>query len=69
MTATLLTAAEVCRELHIPGSTLSRAVKAGTVTPDARCGHVQLFNPASVPAIAVKLNIPNRTTTTTTRNV
>ena len=61
-TASLITAAEVCRELHIPGSVLSRAVKAGVVAPDARAGRLQLFKPQNVAAIADTLNKPKSTT-------
>jgi len=61
-TASLITAAEVCRELHIPGSVLSRAVKAGVVAPDARAGRLQLFRPESVKRIADKITKPQTTT-------
>jgi hypothetical protein len=60
-TTTWITAAEVCRELHIPGSVLSRAVKAGVVAPDARAGRLQLFKPESVSRISAKLTTKNTT--------
>ncbi len=64
MTATLLTATALSRELHQPHSHLVRALKSGTVAPDFIAGRIQLFRPESVKRVAAKI-----TQTTTTSNV
>ena len=59
----LLTAAEVSRELHLPNSQISRAIRAGRVRPDFQSGSTYLFRRESVPRVAAKLSKPQTTTT------
>ncbi len=58
----LLTAAEVSRELHLPNSQISRAIRAGRVLPDFQSGTTYLFRRESVPRVAAKLINKNTTT-------
>lgn len=60
----LLTAAQVSRELHLPNSQISRAIRAGRVRPDFQTTTTYLFRRESVPRVAAKLTKNNHTTTT-----